>query len=124
MTSGQVMLAVLIMPAYLRNRARGAPVALTSLGPFANGSRSSYVVKGAPHPNAALLLVGWLQSAKGREIWERNYYGMASPCTAGPLAQALCEANLKVVSLDTPEKSVQDERYAARAAQAIGVAPR
>jgi iron(III) transport system substrate-binding protein len=110
------------MPAYLRNRAKGAPIAATSLGPFANGSRDSYVVKGAPHPNAALLLMGWLQSPQGREIWERNYYGMASPCTAGPLAQALCEANIQVVSLETPEKSVQDTEYGKRAAQVIGTA--
>lgn len=124
LTSGQVALAVMVLPAYLRNKAKGAPVALTSLGPFANGNRASYVVKGAPHPNAALLLVGWLQSPKGRDIWERNYYGMAAPCSAGPMAQAICESNVRIVELDTAEKSVQDDAWARKAAQTIGVAAR
>jgi iron(III) transport system substrate-binding protein len=47
------------------NQAKGAPVEITYLDPIAGSDFFNYMLKSAPHPNAAKCWIGWLATPAG-----------------------------------------------------------
>jgi iron(III) transport system substrate-binding protein len=60
---------------------KGAPIEFLFLSPSLAQVRGASIVKGAPHPNAAKLFLGWLLSPEGLEARDKNAVGTVTPGT-------------------------------------------
>lgn len=58
---------------------KGAPVAWIKFKPVIQAVNPIAIVKGAPHPNAAKLLVEFILSAEGQEVLKKAFYIPANP---------------------------------------------
>ena len=56
------------------NQAKGAPIDIKYLDFVPVDDSYNGVVKGAPHPNAAACLIGWLNSPDGLNLQYQNEY--------------------------------------------------
>src|SRR5215510_6840148 len=96
--------------------AEGLPVGQVVPEPVVVGQFGVTIMKNAPHPNAALLLAGFLATAEGKgarlQATSQADYG---PTSDNPLARELHSGKLKVV-WDTPDNMVAREALFGRAA--------
>src|SRR6185312_14697621 len=58
---------------------KGAPVKWLKAGPISSPKHSTGIVKNAPHPNAAKLLVDYLTSEEGQRVFSAVEYIPAMP---------------------------------------------
>ncbi len=74
----------------LQAKDRGAPVEWSRVKPVTVTGPSLALLKKAPHPNAARLLLEWIFSPRGLVVYDKvTYYGAASPGSGTRLAKAL-----------------------------------
>ncbi len=95
LVQGEVPLAFMMLsmlPGYLKE---GAPVALTKMSPIIGFPYGAILPKGSPHPNAGKLLLAWLGGPEGRAGLLKAGRGLAGPCGASPLADAICAAGVQ-----------------------------
>jgi ABC-type Fe3+ transport system substrate-binding protein len=74
----------------LAKEAKGAPVEWSRVRPVPVTGPSIALMKKAPHPNAAKLLLEWLFSPQGILLYDKiTYYGVATPGSGTRLSKAL-----------------------------------
>ena len=61
--------------AYYALKAKGAPVGEAYLDINVGYTKLLYLLKGARHPNAALLFINWSLTPEGQKAWNGNYLG-------------------------------------------------
>ncbi len=67
-----------------------APVAMAKVSPIVITGGTFFLVKKAPHPNAARLLVEWIFSPPGRKVFEKVIgNGAAEPGSGTQLSKLL-----------------------------------
>jgi iron(III) transport system substrate-binding protein len=72
----------------LISKAKGAPVDTQLLDPVAATASTMGVVRGAPHPHAAMLLVDYILSKEGQQILSQAGYFPADPAVPPRAVQA------------------------------------
>ena len=98
--SGEVLLGITFAASYLTLPAN-APVKIAPITPTYASPHGVDVVKGAAHPNAALLLASFAAGPEAQPIFWASLQGPALPCDAGPLAKALCAAGVQGYRITT-----------------------
>jgi len=89
--------------------------------PLAAASNNLYVMKGAPHPNAAKLFIGWLASNKAQKLINtRLFRGALNPGSSYLAMQEIEENNVEVVR-ETMKNYKQAAALNKAAVQALGV---
>jgi len=96
--------------------AEGLPVGQVVPEPVVVGQFGVTIMKNAPHPNAALLLAGFLATPEGKAArLQATSQADHGPTSDNPLARELHSGKLKVV-WDTPDNMVAREALFGRAA--------
>ena len=80
-TSGEGWIGTGSYAAIEELKAKGAPVEFMFLSPALSQIRGASIIKGAAHPNAAKLFVGWLLSPEGAEARDKYAVGTIEPGT-------------------------------------------
>jgi iron(III) transport system substrate-binding protein len=104
--NGECPIGSLPLSIYIDIMKGGAPVRLAPISPSAGSPSGVVIPKGAPHPNAAKLFIGWLFTPEARKILYEMGEGPATPCDASVAAKMLCENNIKFVSIKS-EKDIE-----------------
>lgn len=103
----------------LQYQKEGAPVDWARVGPIPAMIYSQMVVKGAPHPNAALLWAWWTSTADHlEELYKHHYFGRLRGPNISPLGKTMREANAEIVFETTDAAELQ--RLLAKAGAMIG----
>ncbi|MBI2988979.1 MAG: extracellular solute-binding protein [Deltaproteobacteria bacterium] len=115
-----------IAPVYLYNiidaRATGAPIDWIPMEPFGGDIAGRIIPKGAPHPNAAVLYLGWAASPEGQKAFEQAdgralpYEGLGTV-----MAKMLAGKKLGVVGWeDSSEKALKADEIQDRLMEILG----
>jgi len=123
LAAGQLSIATMPIAQFMDLKSKSAPVAMSSVGPFTVRHLNVYSVKGAPHPNAAVLFMAWTTTAKAHQILSRTARDLMQPCNAGPSAQAICDGQVKLIALDTLEKVKRENDFQVKAQKTLGITP-
>lgn len=103
----------------LQYQKEGAPVDWARVGPIPAMIYSQMVVKGAPHPNAALLWAYWTSTPDHLdELYKHHYFGRLRGPTISPLGKMMQEAKAEIVFETTDANEMQ--RLLAKAGAMIG----
>jgi len=82
----------------LQMRHDRAPIDWVKISPLAAASNNLYVMKGAPHPNAAKLFMGWLASNKAQKLINKKLFrGALNPGSSYLAMQEIEMNNVEVV---------------------------
>jgi iron(III) transport system substrate-binding protein len=81
LTSGEGLISTGSYVAIQTLKRKGAPVEFLFLSPSLSQVRAIGIIKGAPHPNAAKLLLGWLLSPEGLKARDRFAVSTITPGT-------------------------------------------
>lgn len=81
LTSGEGFISTASYVAIQTLKKKGAPVEFLYLSPALSQTRGIGIIKGAPHPNAAKLLLGWLLSPEGLQARDRYAVSTITPGT-------------------------------------------
>ena len=90
----------------LISKAKGAPVNSQLMDPVASTAATMGIIKGAKHPNAALLLIDFILSKEGQEVLAAADYFPADPQV--PPAEALASVVPRIAGV--PENFVGPEK--------------
>lgn len=106
--SGERLYAAAEIDAFPKLWARdGIPVDYVIPEPVVTAQLGVVVLDKAPHPSAARLMAGWMASAEGKRVREKNTFQVDyTPGSDNPTARKIYAAGTKVV-LDTPELVTQ-----------------
>ena len=97
----------------------GAPVDWARVGPIPAMIYVQMVVKGAPHPNAALLWAYWTSTPDHlEELFKHHYFGRLRGPTISPLGKEMQAAGAEIVFETTDAAEMQ--RLLAKAGAMIG----
>jgi len=106
----------------MSNRAlekEGAPVEWARVGPIPAMIYVQMVVKGAPHPNAALLWAHWISPQDHlEELFKHHYFGRLRGTNKSPLGQEMQAAGAECVFETADANEMQ--RLLAKAGAMIG----
>ena len=92
----------------LQYQKEGAPVDWARVGPIPAMIYSQMVVKGAPHPNAALLWAYWTSTPEHLgELYKHHYFGRLRGPTISPLGKAMRDAGVEIVFETTDAAKLQ-----------------
>lgn len=80
-TSGEGLIGTGSYAAIEELKAKGAPVEFMFLSPALSQIRGASIIKGAAHPNAAKLFLGWILSPEGAEARDKYAVGTIEPGT-------------------------------------------
>lgn len=98
--NGQIQIGWVPGPTALNAIAQGAPIAVAPFTPSYGLPTGTFVMKKAPHPNAALLFQAFLVDRKTRKtLLSDPFFSFA---TEGKLASTLKRAGIKFVRLTKP----------------------
>jgi iron(III) transport system substrate-binding protein len=112
LSAGEAPLATVSMNDLLRFQGKGAPVQVAPVQPINASTFVVYVLKNAPHPNAARLWTAWATGKEGRALFEKvGYYALATPGSGSHLEQTLAAAKIGVWTPSTPEEAAQEGKY-------------
>ncbi len=112
LAAGEAPIATVSMNNYVRFEAKKAPVGLTPIQPVNASTFVAYVLKNAPHPNAARLWVAWASSKEGRALFEKiGDYALATPGSGSHLEKLLSDAKLTIWTAKTFEEVAQEDKY-------------
>jgi iron(III) transport system substrate-binding protein len=100
-TSGEAAIGTGSYAAIENLKERGAPVGFLFLSPALSQVRGMAILKGAPHPNASKLFLGWLMSPEGLEARDKLAVGVIEPGTVA--YKQVKAANAEVVAEDKIE---------------------
>jgi len=108
-----------LLPTFER---KGTPFGLLPISPAVNTPAGFYTPKEkAPHSNAAKLFIGWANTSEARVVFRDNGRGLASPCGASPVAQALCDNGIQHVRVGRTLDEIKDfRRFVKEATDAMG----
>ena len=81
-TSGEAAIGTGSYDAVVALKATGAPIEFLFLSPSLSQVRGAGIPKGAPHPNAARLFLGWLLSPEGLAARDKKAVGTIEPGTS------------------------------------------
>lgn len=97
----------------------GIPVDYVIPEPVVTAQIGVVVLDKAPHASAARLMAGWMASAEGRRVRERNTFQVDyTPGSDNPTARKIYASGAKVV-LDTPEQVTQRDALMRRIAPIV-----
>lgn len=114
--SGQAAVGTDALETFLAAKNKGAPIALAPVSPVASSGFFLYVPPGAPNAAGAELLASYLSSSPALKLFaSAGYYGLASPCSAGPMADALCKLSIKNLRITTVSEGDQASSFLAQA---------
>jgi iron(III) transport system substrate-binding protein len=101
---------------------QGAPLALAPL-PAQETPNGFFTVKGTPHLNAAELFISWAASPEQKSALAGVGLGRYQNC--GPLKtdQLLCNKNIDILYVDTPEKADHTVSLRPAMVKALGLSP-
>ena len=99
LTSGEGYIGTGSYAAVEELKAKGAPIEFLFLSPALSQMRGASIVKGAAHPNAAKLFIGWVLSPEGSEARDKYAVGTIDPGTV--LYQKIQEAGAKISEEET-----------------------
>ena len=86
----------------------GAPVDWARVGPIPAMIYVQMALKGAPHPNAALLWNYWTTTPEHQEeLYKHHYFGRLTGPNVSPLGQMMRDAHAEVVVETTDSKEMQ-----------------
>lgn len=100
---GEYPLGVLSLTSVIPALGRRAPLALCPIGPTASDLNGFWIPKGAPHPNAAKLLVAWLASPEGVKALIKSGRGLSYPPDASPAAKLIADNGIGFVAIESAE---------------------
>jgi len=121
--NGEVALADTIMSQVPSWKAKGLPFDVTPISPQWDSPFGVYSVKGAPHPKAAKLLMGWLVTPEGQDAMKRTGRGLNFPCSASEPAKIYCDKGIKLIAIDSLEKAVRQDQLIQRTRSIMGLKP-
>lgn len=101
--SGEYPIGVLSLTSVIPALEKRAPLALCPIGPTASDLNGFWIPKGAPHPNAAKLLVAWLASPEGTNALLKSGRGLSYPPDASPAAKLLADNGIGFVAIESAE---------------------
>ncbi len=81
-TSGEASIGTASYDAVEALKAQGAPIEFLFISPSLSEVRGAGIPKGAPHPNAAKLFLGWLLSPEGLAARDKKAVGTIEPGTS------------------------------------------
>jgi iron(III) transport system substrate-binding protein len=81
-TSGEAAIGTASYDAVEALKAQGAPIEFLFISPSLSEVRGAGIPKGAPHPNAAKLFLGWLLSPEGLAARDKKAVGTIEPGTS------------------------------------------
>jgi iron(III) transport system substrate-binding protein len=100
--------------------AKKAPIDWFRLSPMVYTTRSLYVPRGAPHPNAARLWTGWNCSPEGVRTWEEvSGEGIALPGSGTKIRKLLDQEGIEIVTLKTAKDLARSEELEAKYASIL-----
>jgi iron(III) transport system substrate-binding protein len=112
LAAGEAALATVSMNDLVRFQAKGAPMQIVPVQPINASAFVVYVLKNAPHPNAARLWTAWAVSKEGRALFEKvGEYALATPGSGSHLEQLLSSAHVSVWTPSSPEEAAQEGKY-------------
>ncbi len=100
---GEYPVGVLSLTSVIPALEKRAPLALCPIGPTASDLNGFWIPKGAPHPNAAKLLVAWLASPEGTKALIKSGRGLSYPPDASPAAKLLADNGIGFVPIQSAE---------------------
>ncbi|MBI4319948.1 MAG: extracellular solute-binding protein [Chloroflexi bacterium] len=121
---GEASVGMGIASGVLGERARGAPLAIAPVSPQTTMVSVASVLKGAPHPNAARLLMAWLATKEAKEALAKGGLEPTAQCTDSPTAKLLCDLKIKMFLLDTMESAKLDAKVREDYPPMLGLVPR
>ena len=86
-----------------------APIAVCPIGPVAGPPIAVAIPQNVPHPNAAKLLIAWMNSPEGKAAYRKEGLGAATPCDASPTSQLLCENGISYIPITSIEDLTEYE---------------
>lgn len=118
-TSGEGWIGTGSYAAIEELKAKGAPVEFMFLSPALSQIRGASIIKGAAHPNAAKLFVGWLLSPEGAAARDKYAVGMIEPGTV--LFQKVEAAGAKIAYEETLKQLDERDQVAEKITTEWGV---
>lgn len=107
--SGEYPLAVMILNYHATiSAAKGAPVRWIKMEPLLQSMSLVSIVKDSPHPNAAKLLVEFILSDAGQQIFADSDYLPASPTVPAKVPENKPQAGHFKVNVVTPDMARDD----------------
>src|SRR5262249_55218844 len=104
---------------------KNAPLDVVPISPIYVQRSPAYVPNGAPHPNAAQLLISWLVTPQGQMMIAQQGSGTAISCSAqeqqlSPAAQAMCSRNMKSAFFSSIDQFKQLSDYLTQVQKTFG----
>src|SRR5581483_919088 len=121
--SGQVLIGTDVVSSFLAAQKKGAPIEIAPISPIHASASFAYVPNGAPHPNAAQLLVSWLGSPAGQAELDKAGYSALGSCSdskQSTLTAALCSRNLDWSHMTQRQQFDDMAPYLQKVQQAFG----
>ena len=107
--SGEYPLALMTLSYHSTiSAAKGAPIQWLKMPPMVMSPNTISVLKNAPHPNAARLLIEFILSEEGQKIMAANDYMPADPAVAVKDPDLQPAHGQFVVTVITPEQTRKD----------------
>src|SRR5262249_10265008 len=95
LSAGEAAISTVSMNDLIRVQGKKAPIQPTPISPINGSAFNAYVLKNAPHPNAARLWVAWAVSKEGRALFEKaGYYALGTPGSGSNLEKILADNKL------------------------------
>ncbi len=112
LAAGEAPVATVSLGDYQLTQAKGAPIKIAGVGPINASNFVLYVLKSAPHPNAARLYVAWSVSKEARALFEKiGSYALATPGSGTKVAQTLSDLHIDVWTPKTTDDVDTEAKY-------------
>ena len=121
--SGQVPIGTDVVSQFLTTSKKSPPIEIAPVSPVYEALTYAYVPAGAPHMNAAELLVSWLGSDAGQAALSAAGAGSLGSCDAAqpsPTTKALCDRHIKYVKFTQLSQFQEIAAYQKQVQQALG----
>jgi iron(III) transport system substrate-binding protein len=114
LSAGEAPVASINLADYILYAGRGAPLQLAGISPIQASNFVLYVLKNAPHPNAAKLWAAWAASSEGRALLEKaGGPAMLTKGSGSKMAQLLADTHLEAWSATTTKDAATESTYQA-----------
>jgi iron(III) transport system substrate-binding protein len=120
--TGEALLGITFAASYL-TLPSNTPVKIAPITPTYATPHGVDVLKGAAHPNAALLLASFAAGPEAQPVYWESLQGPTLPCDAGPLAKVMCAAGVSGYRITTPADVALLDELGNQAFDAMGWKP-
>lgn len=121
---GEALIGMHDLSTLLDAMEEGRPLDVLPVSPMVTLEVMAVIFKGAPHPNAAKLLLTWLHTPEARKAIASIGFGPLSPPEASREAKILNRKGVEVLSEDTVEMAKLRERVQDEYAKLLGITPK